>query len=226
MKWILCWLLLTSSSLGQLLTRPTHPEFPSKAMDVIIYYETGGKDYYIKFLQHPTVPGGASGITIGIGADCGAGYSSKEIFLKDWHMLIEADKVNLSGAVGLNHQRSIAYLPRVKHIVIKWNDAIAVFNEKTVSAYYSLACRTFPKLEELDLRCQVALLSVVFNRGGSLIGEPRIEMREIRRLVPLKDYKGIAHQLRKMKRVWRGKDIQNGMYNRREGEAKLVDECV
>jgi GH24 family phage-related lysozyme (muramidase) len=48
-------------------------------------------------------------------------------------------------------------------------------------------------------------------------------MRAIREMVPRKDYAGIAAQLRAMKKIWRGTDIQRGMERRREAEARLVE---
>jgi GH24 family phage-related lysozyme (muramidase) len=50
-------------------------------------------------------------------------------------------------------------------------------------------------------------------------------MRNIRVLVPKKDYKGIAEELRKMKRIWEGKGL-DGLLTRREAEAKLVETCA
>ena len=55
-------------------------------------------------------------------------------------------------------------------------------------------------------------------------GDSRLEMRNIRDLVPKKDYKGIAKELRKMKRIWQGKNL-DGLIDRREAEAKLVESC-
>ena len=70
--------------------------------------------------------------------------------------------------------------------------------------------------------CQGALVSLVFNRGASMKGDRRIEMRAIRNLAPQKDYAGIAQQFRKMKRLWIGTDIEKGMSRRRDAEADLV----
>ena len=50
-------------------------------------------------------------------------------------------------------------------------------------------------------------------------------MRNIRDLIPKKDYKGIAKELRKMKRIWQGKGL-DGLIERREAEAKLVETCI
>ena len=58
-----------------------------------------------------------------------------------------------------------------------------------------------------------------------MTGDSRLEMRSIRDLVPKKDYRGIADQLRKMKRIWEGKGL-DGLIARREAEAKLVETCI
>jgi GH24 family phage-related lysozyme (muramidase) len=67
-----------------------------------------------------------------------------------------------------------------------------------------------------------AIVSLVFNRGTSLVGDKRLEMRNIRVLVPKKDYSKIAQEFRSMKRLWKGKNL-NGLIERREAEAKLVE---
>ena len=56
-------------------------------------------------------------------------------------------------------------------------------------------------------------------------GDSRLEMRNIRVLVPKKDYKGIAEELRKMKRIWKGKGL-DGLLARRDAEADLVETCA
>jgi GH24 family phage-related lysozyme (muramidase) len=50
-------------------------------------------------------------------------------------------------------------------------------------------------------------------------------MRNIRDLVPKKDYKGIAKEFRKMKRIWQGKGL-DGLLARRDAEASLVESCA
>ena len=81
----------------------------------------------------------------------------------------------------------------------------------------------WPGLEELSERAQVALVSVVFNRGSSIAGPTRTEMKNIKPLVLNKDYKGIAEQIRSMKRLWVGKNM-DGLLARREKEAKMIEE--
>ncbi len=67
--------------------------------------------------------------------------------------------------------------------------------------------------------------SIVYNRGSSMVGSSREEMRKIRDLVPLKDYQGIAQQIISMKRLWEGKGL-DGLLKRRDAEAALVLTCT
>ena len=70
-----------------------------------------------------------------------------------------------------------------------------------------------------------AIISLVFNRGTSLKGDSRKEMVNIKNLITKKDYKKIAKEFRNMKRIWVGKSL-DGLLERREAEAKLVEQCV
>jgi GH24 family phage-related lysozyme (muramidase) len=58
-----------------------------------------------------------------------------------------------------------------------------------------------------------------------MAGDKRKEMRAIRELVKKKDYRGIAKELRAMKRIWEGKGA-NGLLRRRDAEAALVESCA
>ena len=88
---------------------------------------------------------------------------------------------------------------------------------------YAQCQRAFPGFDELRPNAQAALVSLVFNRGASMIGDGRREMRAIRdRGVPARDYDGIAAEFRAMTRVWQGTEIYNGMRRRRYAEADLV----
>jgi GH24 family phage-related lysozyme (muramidase) len=66
----------------------------------------------------------------------------------------------------------------------------------TVARFSALCRRTFPGFDDLAANARAALISLVFNRGNSMVGLRRAEMRAIRDLVPKKDYAGIAKQLR------------------------------
>ena len=50
-------------------------------------------------------------------------------------------------------------------------------------------------------------------------------MLNIKNLVATKNYKGIAKEIRSMKRLWEGKGL-DGLLKRREREAKMVESCA
>ena len=196
-----------------------------KALALILKYEVGGgQSYYEKFLTKPEWPGGASGFTVGIGIDCGY-YTPNE--LEKMFSFLPKDQLDIiKGASGKTGQAGKDYTKQHKNsgIVITWEQAIDIFDKITWAKFSRLAENAFPGLTELCDDAYGAIVSLVFNRGTSMKGDSRLEMRNIRDLVPKKDYKGIAKELRKMKRIWQGKNL-DGLIDRREAEAKLVESC-
>jgi hypothetical protein len=197
-----------------------------QVLDLILEYEVGGGEvYYNKYLQGPTWPGGASGMTLAIGIDCGY-YSESElanIFKFVMHPQIDLIK-GASGKTG-QEGREYTYSVKNKGIIITWDQAISIFKTYTWPKFAKLTESTFPGVDSLCDDAYGALVSLVFNRGSSLSGSSRAEMRTIRELVPRKDYRGIASELRSMKRIWEGKGL-DGLLARREAEAKLVESCI
>lgn len=216
----LAWLILAvHAASAQLVSLPPTPDISPAGMQLIYDFEVGGgKSYYNKFLVHPEWPGAASGITIGVGYDLG--YNSAKVIRQDW---ADADAVDeLATAAGITGQRARAILGNFRRISIDWPAADGVFRGVTLARFYELTRRTYPGLEKLRPNAQAALLSLVFNRGSSLVGGNRREMRTIRDLVPRKNYEAIADQIRGMERIWRGTDVGAGLVRRREAEAKLL----
>ncbi|TAF99657.1 MAG: hypothetical protein EAZ45_17175 [Oscillatoriales cyanobacterium] len=84
----------------------------------------------------------------------------------------------------------------------------------------------FPGFEQLPADVQGGLVSLVFNRGTSMQGNRRLEMRVVRDLVTKKNVSKIAEQIRKMKRIWLGTSIEEGMNRRRDAEADLIEESA
>jgi hypothetical protein len=197
-----------------------------KALALILEYEVGGgKSYYEKYLAKPTWPGGASGFTAGIGVDCG--YYTPTELEKLFSFLPKKQLDIIKGASGKKGQAGKAYTQQYKNsgIVVPWDKALDIFNKLIWTKFSKLAERAFPGLDELCDDAYGAIVSLVFNRGSALSGDSRLEMRNIKSLVTKKDYKGIAKELRKMKRIWKGKGL-DGLLARREAEAKLVESCA
>ena len=196
---------------------------PNEAtLRLLLRFEVGGgEEYYNRLLRSPTWPGEASGVTIGVGYDLG--YNTAETIRRDWSPHLNEQVVaRLARCAGLTGARARAALGSVRDIIVPWSAAFAVFQAVTIPKFWGKTLIVFPGVEDLHPNCQGALLSLVFNRGESLAGDRRREMRAIRELVPDMNYREIARQIRLMKRLWRGTTIELGMSRRRDAEADLV----
>jgi GH24 family phage-related lysozyme (muramidase) len=197
-----------------------------KTLELLLKYEVGGgKAYYEKYLSKFTWPGGASGPTIAIGVDC-AYYSQKDL-AEIFSFLPKEEIKQIQGAHGKTGERGKEYtnILRKAEIVIDWNRALEIFERVTWPKFTKLAEKTFPGLVDLHPDAYGAVVSLVFNRGTSLIGDKRKEMANIKNLIPAKKYKQIAQEFRNMKRLWVGKGL-DGLIQRRESEAKLVESAI
>ena len=195
-----------------------------KAIELIIQHEIGGREVYTRKYQKPIWAGGDSGLTLGIGYDCGY-VKEKELFT-DW------------AALNLNYLNALKRFCGVKgpivktmmrgeilNVVIPYNIAYEVFVKKSIPKYYAATKKIYPQLDELNEDTRGALVSMVYNRGAKLDGESRKEMKAIVDLVAQKDYEGIAEQIEQSKRLWEGKGL-DGLVIRREAEADLIRESL
>jgi hypothetical protein len=190
----------------------------------------GGESYYNKKLLHPEVPGddSESGITIGIGEDLSVGVNSKEQFLSTWKDLGQPILDRLTPCIGISHSEAEERIDDLKDIVIPWNIALNVFLTTTVPTEFKKTTDTFPGFDKLPQNAQGALVSLVFNRGTVINNsDRRKEMKNIRDIcIPNQDLQCIANNLRSMKRIWKGTDLEEDMNGRREAEAKLVESSI
>ena len=198
----------------------------SKTLDLLLKYEVGGgKSYYDKFLSKFTWPEGASGPTIAIGIDCA--YYTKTELSKIFNFLPQNEIELIQGSVGKTGEKGKEYTKTLRNagITVDWEKALDIFYSTTWPKFTKLTNKTFVGATELKEDAYGAIVSIVFNRGTSLNGQSRLEMRNIKELIPFKDYKGIAREVRKMKRLWIGKGL-DGLLERRETEAKLIESCT
>ena len=196
-----------------------------KSLNLLLKHEVGGgQRYYEKYLSSFTWPGGASGPTIGIGIDCA--YYSKDELEKMFDYLDDHDLELVLNASGKTGESGRTYARKLREAGIKmsWDKAIDIFEEKTWAKFSRLAEKIYPDLKYLCDDAYGAVVSIVFNRGASLSGASRVEMKNLINLISSKNYKGIAAEIRKMKRLWVGKGM-DGLIRRREDEALLVESC-
>lgn len=222
----LAWLLIATVMFVAIALAPS----PSRAAvgcsvnqpsaDLITRWEVTSRERYDRLYQRPIWPGGASGVTIGIGYDLG--HQREPVILADWSM--HPDRVVLGAAAGVTGDRARVLTPTMRHVSVGWTMAQTVFRSSTLVEYCNRARRAFgPGFVELPANAQGALVSLVYNRGGGMNGPSRLEMRVIRdECVPEGDLDCIARQLNAMCRVWVGSPLYTGLCNRRRDEARHV----
>lgn len=194
------------------------------AFDLIVESEVSSRAAYDRKYRRPERPGGQSGITVGIGYDCG--YSTAATIRRDWGGKIPAAMVSaLTSVAGLKGQAAQNVLPVVRPKVdVPWDVAIDVFSNVSIPKYLGFTRKGLPGFDDLTPDCKGVLLSLVYNRGASFqqAGARYAEMRAIRAAVISGDLALIPGLLRKMKRLWTTPSVR-GVALRREEEARLFE---
>jgi hypothetical protein len=195
-------------------------EVSPAGLKLLLDFEVGGGEkYYDRFLKRPTWPGGESGVTVGIGYDLG--YTPRARFAADWHGLSDEARDRLGATIGVKGLRARERCKQVADIVIPWPMALEVFERATLPFWVAQTRRAFPGCDALPWDAFSALVSLVFNRGPSMVGHRRKEMVTVRDAVRDGDLARIAKAIRGMKRLWTAK--QSGLWKRRDAEAGLVE---
>lgn len=173
---------------------------------------------------HPYWPKGRSGITIGVGRDLGQ-HSEKEL-KADWSRLGPDTLKTLRSAVHKSGADAQLLLPELKSIDIPKDVSLSVFRDSLGDTYYPNTVQLFPGLLRLPTEAQVALVSVVFNRGKALGRDPdwktakeldqRWEMRRLQDDVRRGDLFAIYIRLGTMKRLWDNPEGRGLRYRRRD----------
>jgi len=208
-----------------------------KALSTIIYYEVGGKSYYNARLHKPTVPAWrttASGVTVGFGVDCG--HMTRTQIKDAFEGILTSTEIRALQSVSGMKGRNAYYngLPKVRNVVdVSWDEATAVFLRNTLPRFTAITANTFNlQPGRLHPHENGALLSLVFNRGGSLGSsrsdrppsyfkrDRRMEMRQIKFNIG-RGYAGyVPGHIRSMKRLWSYSSLK-GLHLRRNAEADL-----
>lgn len=206
-----------------------YPLLATNGIAFIALEETGGLRHYHNFTRWPHFPGYSSGITIGVGYDLR--FNSEESFKTLWASHLPEEVVlELSSDIGKRGtKKRVAQLKRLG-VEIPFKAAWPVFVDKTLPTFYTETESIYPSLPRLPDMCRSVLVSLVFNRGASLTGSRRSEMRAIRDILVLADNNEIDKRRRKMilvevedqlismKRLW---NPHSGVYKRRQAEANL-----
>ncbi len=192
------------------------------AVDLIVIEEVTSKNLYNLKYRHPEYPGGASGVTIGIGYDCG--YSTPTIIQADW-----GDKLPVAMVAALEAVAGIHGSPAASHahelrgvVTVPWDAAMAVFLGRDMPRWEAIVAKALPNTDKLEPDSFGALVSLAYNRGASFsaVGDRYREMRAIRDHLAHVQFHEIPDDIRSMKRLWPNVvDLRN----RRDHEAKLFE---
>jgi hypothetical protein len=195
-----------------------------RSLELIIAFEVGSPKLYEQRYRRPIWPGGASGVTIGIGYDLG--HVSLEELEADWGPhLEEPARAALRSALGVRGQPAEQLAKNLRSLVdIPYGAAEQVFHVRTLPRYAARTLKAFSGVEKLPADAQGAMLSLVYNRGPALKAKDgsRAEMAEIGKI--LADDAGdklerIAAQFESMTRLW---PTSKGLRDRRITEAAMV----
>jgi len=178
---------------------------------------------YNKKFRKPVVPDPAntnSGVTIGIGYDCGQ-YSANKIKL-DWQSVLPLHMVNaLTTIAGLTKQQAVNSLASLSNVDVPIESALQVFYNTTIFEFAKKAATIYPDLFNLNPVEQAVIIGLVYNRGASLNGDRRREMKQLIAAIKDGDDVVIADLISSMARLW---PDTPGLRRRRLAEAALVKE--
>lgn len=198
------------------------PDMSPAAVALIVRWEVGSQALYARRYEAPIWPGGASGVTWGIGYD--GGHQTKQQIGLDWSALAAATR--LQATAGITGAAAQPVVRDLRDVRVPFGLASDVFGVASLPRYHSSARRAFGAdgFDALPADARGALVSVVYNRGASMTGSARTEMRAIRDVcLPGADVHCIAGQIRQMCRLWRGTTLEAGLCGRREAEASLTE---
>lgn len=194
----------------------------SAAADLILRWEVTSPQVYTRRYAGVVCPGGASGPTIGIGADLG--QQTPGNIARDW--AAHPDVVRLQSASGVVGPGACkAWKIRNADIRTPYPLARGVFEQATLPRYTAAAARAFHDgWSTLPQPAKDANVSMGYNRGLSMVGDRNREKREIRDdCVPGGDVHCNATALRSMCRLWVDTPNGKGLCARRNDEARLAE---
>ncbi len=196
------------------------PDIATSAVNFIAQQEVSNRAHYDAVVARPDYPGGASGITIGVGYD----LRMESGFDADWgHLLPAAAMAALRPCLG--RQGTPAMATALAGISVPWDAAWTVFVQRSLPKYVTETRAAFPGFDVLPPLCRGALVSLVYNRGAAMTDnspdDRRLEMRQIRDALQNGIAAAVPDLLRAMKRLW---PDARGLRDRRDAEARLFEE--
>lgn len=192
------------------------------AFSLIAYSEGGGRAYYDRECAMGCIPSPQSGITIGLGFDCC--YESPERLRRYWGNKLKPSVIDvLAKSHGKYGESAAKFLAKLS-LLIPYETACIVLAQQMndmvpdVIQWITGGKSDMPNITNEQFG---VLLSLLYNRGFSVAGDRRKEMRQIQSDLRSGKTKDVGEHLRSMKRLWEG---LGGLQRRREAEARLWDD--
>lgn len=201
-------------------------EVSRKSLDMIIYYEVGGRSYYNAKFTRPMVPAWqstASGVTVGFGFD--VGYNSPEQIRKALEGVVSEEGIKALQSVSGMKGKNAYYngLPKVKNKVhmtyeqaetVFMRDSLVRFTKQTANAFNLTPTRLHP-------HSNGALTAIVYNRGPLIDkSDRRKEMGWIKHNIATNQDDKIPSDIRSMKRIWSYSKLK-GLHLRYDATANM-----
>jgi hypothetical protein len=193
------------------------PELTAPGVTFIAREEVTSPAEYRRRYKNPVWPTKDSGITIGIGYDLR--FTSRAKLESDWGGTLDAPVISRLASVS-GTRGSAERLESVKDVEVPLPHAVGVFLRRMLPEHIGKTRRSYPQLDDLPAARRTALISLVFNRGPSLDGDRRVEMRRIRQLLDSGRLDAVPEQLESMTRLW-DPEKEGGVITRRRREATL-----
>lgn len=199
---------------------PAAIQSSQRAILLIVTEEDGGANYYLKFEQHFSWPGGASGPTVGVGYDCG--YSTAPEICADWDQFIDEARIaTLVKAAGLQGGAASQFVAANKNaITITWDESLKQFQAHELPKWEAIVRANLPNTAALSGDSFGALTSLTYNRGASFDspGSRFVEMRNIKAHMEAMRFDLVPAEFLAMRRLW---PTGGDLWNRRAHEALL-----
>ena len=196
-----------------------------ESIEFIVRWEIGSRSRYI---DHPYgLPDNSSGVTLGLGYDLG--HQSRGQIARDWEGVLDQEDVErLQSAAGLTGASARQAARGLADITVPYDAAQTVYSQNVLPRYVRMTYEIYPNIVKAHPHSQGALVSLVYNRGNSLVdrrgARSREHMRLIRDSVAAGRFGEVPRHLRASKVLWMGNSNQAGNVRRREEEAALFEQ--
>ena len=214
---------------------PAQPRISDAALQLIVSCEVTDAATYRRLYQRPTRPGGASGVTIGIGYDLG--QTTADQARKDWSAwLSPATMTRLAQCCGVRGDKAQPMAAALADVSVPLEAAVAIFRSTSIPTTIKEVVAAIPAAAALPPDCLGALVSLAYNRGPSfhVVDDRHREMRAIAAAIADGQIGQVPNQIRAMKRLWvenpddppdQWRPMHNlaGLLTRREAEAALFE---